>query len=120
VRRNGIQIGRGQTLLLLNALEIDRRRVATDGDVGELGQRRLVDDRVEHLRLDTLFLAPRLRKHVMDVDVVVEEGHQVRRASADEVPATVQHQQRVQAFVSRGLARAQRSQPDALEHRLFQ
>lgn len=80
--QDGVEIDSADALFVLDAFEVCRRGVAADRDVGELGQRRLVDDGVVGPPFDAVLLAPRLGKDVMDVDVVVEDRCMSVRAAS--------------------------------------
>ena len=63
----------------LQLYKVFRRRHTADDAIGSIGKWRLVDNRIEYFGFDLrfLFLAPVLRKNMVNIDVLAEKHHLV-------------------------------------------
>src|SRR5690606_36477096 len=106
-----IQTVGGNLLGLLDTRKVDAGGIATDKAVGACRQRRLVHHTVPLLLGELLLFTPGAGKDVVDVDGVVEVGIEINGRAADEIAATVFHEQRSQPFVRCSQAALQGKQP---------
>src|SRR5688500_13420583 len=112
---NGIERSGRNLVQFLNSLEVYRRCVPTDADVGPLRKRRFVDNRVHPSPVDPGIQAVFLREDVVDVYGIVEERHDVGWPAGDEITAARFHEERMDTFVRCCTTAPEREEPVLLK-----